>query len=958
MKKTMLWLFPFFVLLVSTNKSTAQTKSETVKEEKMAIEDFIEIANYYKAHPLPVVRHRPMEEGEELSKDIIEPESLTRRLQHETTVGGPLSPHLALLPVSSSPVDTFLAKVSDGSCVPPDTHGGVDSMYCVTAINSSVTIQNRYTHAVISSVTLDGFWASVLPSSTSSFDPRVVYDPYKKRWIMIAVAVNQTSMTNSRILIAMSATGNPTGTWYKFATVTDATNATWLDFPNLGFNKRWVTVTGNYFTPGGSSTNSVLFVYNKALLLSGTSATATKISLTGSGGFTLCPATTYDSNVANMFVIDVSNRSSGKLRLRKITMVGTTPTLSSTIANPTFTAWQGAGAGGADFGPQLGTTYKLQTNDDRITNLTYRNGKLWCAHNAFFPATGTVTRCSTMWWQIDTNGTPNQHGLVTDPTNSKFYAFPSITVNKNNDALVGFAYMSAAVHPSCGYALHMHTDPNDTMRPAFVYRHGQATYHPTGFGTDTRWGDYSGTCVDPINDLDFWTIQESVPSSPSNRWDTWWAHVVVCATPNTPVNDVTPVLCAGTSGIFSVLPVTGATSYTWTVTGTGWSGFGSTESVMLTAGTGVATITVTANNVCGPGTPLVFLDTPATIPPIPAIATVTPACIGAPIAVYTASATFATSYTWTVLGASWSGASSTSSLTVSVGTGSGMIICSASNGCGTSGDDTIIVTPLAIPDSASAILLTSPLFCSGSTTIFTTPAIAGASSYTWTVSGTGWSGTSTTDSITCTVGTGTGTITVAGTNPCGSGVSVSFPAYPIITPTSTFTITNHTIGISAHDTINFTGTTPCPGCTYTWNFSGGSATPGTGSGAQDVYWTAPGTYVVTLTVDNGGCSSTYSDSVVVMPPVDMPEAKDARQKVTIVPNPSNGTFNIVFGTEVNKQVIVKLIDMQGKTVYKEQFNSTAGNQISISAYNLSQGNYLASINIDGVVINKLLEISK
>src|SRR5690606_4784063 len=61
-------------------------------------------------------------------------------------------------------------------------------------------------------------------------------------------------------------------------------------------------------------------------------------------------------------------------------------------------------------------------------------------------------------------------------------------------------------------------------------------------------------------------------------------------------------ICSGsTSNIFSIAPVAGATSYTWSVTGTGWAvtAGGTTASATITIGTGAGTVSVTANNVCG-----------------------------------------------------------------------------------------------------------------------------------------------------------------------------------------------------------------------------------------------------------------------------------------------------------------------------------------------------------------------
>jgi hypothetical protein len=70
------------------------------------------------------------------------------------------------------------------------------------------------------------------------------------------------------------------------------------------------------------------------------------------------------------------------------------------------------------------------------------------------------------------------------------------------------------------------------MRSSLDFKAGEAPYVKRFTGTRNRWGDYSNTVVDPLNDLDFWTIQEyaGTPagggcSSNCDRWGTWWAKV-------------------------------------------------------------------------------------------------------------------------------------------------------------------------------------------------------------------------------------------------------------------------------------------------------------------------------------------------------------------------------------------------------------------------------------------------
>lgn len=72
--------------------------------------------------------------------------------------------------------------------------------------------------------------------------------------------------------------------------------------------------------------------------------------------------------------------------------------------------------------------------------------------------------------------------------------------------------------------------------------------------------------------------------------------------------------------------------------------------------------------------------------------------------------------------------------------------------------------------------------------------------------------------------------------------------------------------------VNFNGSNQ-PGMTYTWDFGGGSALPGTGPGPHNVTWSTPGVKLVTLTVANSqGCiSPIYMGMVDVSAPIAPPQ---------------------------------------------------------------------------------------
>jgi hypothetical protein len=65
------------------------------------------------------------------------------------------------------------------------------------------------------------------------------------------------------------------------------------------------------------------------------------------------------------------------------------------------------------------------------------------------------------------------------------------------------------------------------MRSDTVFKAGEASFFNDLDGRN-RWGDYSATVVDPLNDTDLWTIQEYA-ASPANTWGTWWGRVAPTA---------------------------------------------------------------------------------------------------------------------------------------------------------------------------------------------------------------------------------------------------------------------------------------------------------------------------------------------------------------------------------------------------------------------------------------------
>jgi hypothetical protein len=317
---------------------------------------------------------------------------------------------------------------------------------------------------------------------------------------------------------------------------------------------------------------------------------------------------------------------------------------------------------------------------------------------------------------------------------------------------------------------------------------------------------------------------------------------------NTPINQ-----CAGSTGnVYSISAVSGATSYTWTVSGTGWSlasGQGTTTATVA-IGTGTGSVSVVASNSCGSSSSTsTGAIIPSTVPLAPTnIIQPSSQCAGTSGNVYSISAVAgATSYNWSVTGAGWSIASGqgTTQVQVTIGSVSGTISVTASNSCGTSSaTSTGAIAPGTAPSSPSPILQPTNL-CAGSTgNIFSISAVAGATNYTWSVSGSGWSLTAGQGSTfaTVTIGSGPGTVSVSASNTCGSSLAISTGTIVPSTAPSAPSAINLSTNQCAGSTGNVYSIAPVSGATsYTWSVSGsGWAITG-----------GQGTTSATVTIGNG-----------------------------------------------------------------------------------------------------------
>jgi uncharacterized repeat protein (TIGR01451 family) len=116
-----------------------------------------------------------------------------------------------------------------------------------------------------------------------------------------------------------------------------------------------------------------------------------------------------------------------------------------------------------------------------------------------------------------------QQGRISD-TSRSFFAFPSIAVNRYDQCLIGYTRFGTNAFASANYTF---VDPFGYGRADTTLKAGESSYTRFDTAGVNLWGKWSATTVDPLNDTEFWTIQEYAARSgnTTNLWGTWWGRI-------------------------------------------------------------------------------------------------------------------------------------------------------------------------------------------------------------------------------------------------------------------------------------------------------------------------------------------------------------------------------------------------------------------------------------------------
>ena len=466
------------------------------------------------------------------------------------------------------------------SLEPPDQALCVGNGFVMEAVNTALAVHDAATGARVAGPTALNQFFRLAPEfnrTTKAFgdftsDPKCYYDSQTRRWFLtlLQLDVNRVSGNfsgRSHLLLAVSQTANPTGSFNLFSidVTNDGRNGTPShrrcpclgDQPLLGADANGLFITTNEFPIfTGGFNGAQIYALSKRQLAAGIMPTVVHIDggrLEEGPSYSVQPATSPglggdddDASGAEFFLsaLDFEGTLDNRIAVwtltntRSLSAAAPDVTLShivieSQVYGQPPNADQRVGPTPLKVALGLSDPEALiAANDDRMNQVVFADGLLWSGVNTIVSG----DRVGIAWFAVKPsfNGAGLRakiqgQGYVTAVGNSVLY--PSIAVNREGDAAVGFTLTGQDFFPSAAYAL---LSVEDGAGPVHIAAAGVAPedgftgYPSLGGDVAARWGDYSAAVADEQGNL--WFATEYIPGGPRTllaNWGTFIGRITV-----------------------------------------------------------------------------------------------------------------------------------------------------------------------------------------------------------------------------------------------------------------------------------------------------------------------------------------------------------------------------------------------------------------------------------------------
>ncbi len=425
-----------------------------------------------------------------------------------------------------STIENFDGQTSIDGWYPLDPTGVVGPNHFVQSVNSNYQVFDKTGTALTAPLDL----AALFTGSSDQGDPVVMYDKFADRWIVTEFETSNPPNGNcDELLLAVSTTPDPTGTYYLYTFMPDA--ADFADYPKYS-----IWSDGYYETCNCDNQKVTVYERNKMLNGDPTAGFIVIPSIAnpiGGGGF-WCPQTlTADGllppygSPQYLFYFTDDNWGGGnqdKIKIYKITANWSnhsgTQTLDNTLTPQAFNSYFTGGTL-MDIS-QPGTSSKLDALDGffsyRIPYMRWDsyNSAVMC--NTVNTGSGNTRIAGIRWYELRQDTTNNVWSIFQQGTYSPSDGVsrwnPSIAMDMNGSIALAYSVSaSASVYPGIRFTGRTKCDASGTMPLAEATAVSGLSANT---GNGNRWGDYSHTSVDPADGgLTFWHTNQYAASGNS-----------------------------------------------------------------------------------------------------------------------------------------------------------------------------------------------------------------------------------------------------------------------------------------------------------------------------------------------------------------------------------------------------------------------------------------------------------
>ncbi len=419
----------------------------------------------------------------------------------------------------SEPILNFQAQTSP--YFPPDECGAAGPNHFMQAVNTTYAIYSKTGQLLAGPTNMNQLFGSVPGANCNDGDPIILYDQMADRWFAAEFSLCGNP---DRMLIAISTTNDPTGTWYQYS----------FNMGGMPDYEKFGIWPDGYYMGTNTSNNTDIYVFQREVMLNG--GTNPKMVAfdnpwrPGSvDGFMMVPPVDNDGLPApagqpGIFIAhqdDAFGGTADQLWIYELAVDWTT------TANSTFTRVQQINVEPFDsnFGnnwnniKQPNTSQELDAIPQVIMNVPqYRNfgsyQSIVCCHTVDVDATD---HAGIRWYELrKTSGdwTIRQQGTFAPDQHSRWMG--SIMLNGANEIGLGYSISSNTVFPGIRYTgqtAEEYANASGIMDAAegIIW---EGTASQTGAN---RWGDYSQLSVDPVDDETFWYTNQYVSGGQRTR---------------------------------------------------------------------------------------------------------------------------------------------------------------------------------------------------------------------------------------------------------------------------------------------------------------------------------------------------------------------------------------------------------------------------------------------------------